>query len=102
MGRAIFGPVSERSLGLFVADEVRALCARRQPRVTQQDIATALGRSQNYASERIRGEKYWTIEDLDVIAGRLGITAEEIVRNADLARRREPDPASTRRGGRYR
>jgi transcriptional regulator with XRE-family HTH domain len=37
--------------------------------LSQYDIAEGIGKSQSYASLRIKGLKPWTTDDLDIIAG---------------------------------
>ena len=50
---------------------------------TQDDIGKALGRAQSYASLRIKGLKPWTVDELEILAQKLGCkNAFVLVRNA--------------------
>jgi transcriptional regulator with XRE-family HTH domain len=50
--------------------------------LTQQQIAAALGRSQNYVSERLRDEKPFTLDDLDALVGLFNMGVREFIRRA--------------------
>lgn len=54
-----------------VAAEVRANMAR--VRMTQTELAEVLGLTQSVVSKRLRGKIAFTVEDLEKIAGALGV-----------------------------
>jgi transcriptional regulator with XRE-family HTH domain len=60
-----------------IAEEIRALMARRQ--VSQTELAQAVGVSQATFSERIRGRKPFNLDQLDAIAEHLNVSVESIV-----------------------
>lgn len=55
----------------LVAAEVRAEMARQQ--VTQITLSTRIGMSQQSLSERLRGKTPFTTDDLEKVAGALGV-----------------------------
>lgn len=54
-----------------VPEDLRAHMARR--RLTQTEIASALGKSNNWLSRRLRGTYAITLDDLDRIAAACGL-----------------------------
>lgn len=50
---------------------VQLLAARREQR---QTMARALGHSPSWASQKLRGDRGWTGEDLDALAAYFGVT----------------------------
>lgn len=61
-----------------VAEEVRALLGRRNMR--HIELARRIGRSHTYVGRRLSGETAFDIDDLEQIAGVLGVSAESLVR----------------------
>lgn len=68
-----------------IARAIKGLMAER--RVTQQQIADAIGRTQGYVSERANGLDAWNTLELEVIARRLGF-ADAFALLAEVAKRR--------------
>ena len=54
-----------------VADEVRANMARA--RMTQTDLAGVLGLTQSAVSKRLRGKIAFSVDELEMVAGALGV-----------------------------
>lgn len=71
-----------------IAAEVRGLMASQTPPVSGVKLARALGRSQNYAAERLRGEADWTLADLFVIADIAHVSPGAILDAATVTRTR--------------
>jgi transcriptional regulator with XRE-family HTH domain len=61
----------EGNLRERVAEEIRALMARR--RVTQTQLAAHMGVSQSYVSRRLLGQEAFDLDDLDVISAFFGV-----------------------------
>jgi len=51
-------------------------------RVTQAELAGALGRTQQFVSRRVSGEVAMDTDDIDHIASHLGINALDLLRRA--------------------
>lgn len=64
----------------LVAEEVRALLARRQ--MTGADLAGRIGRSPMYVSRRVRGEVAFDLDDLQRIAEVFGVTPADLLPKA--------------------
>lgn len=62
--------ISQDRLSAALAEDIRALMARK--RLSQGDIAGAIGRSQSYVSRRLSGEGSFDVSDLGGIAKLLG------------------------------
>lgn len=58
-------------------------------RVTGQRLAEILDRGVGYVSERRTGKASWTLDDIDVIAGELGIDAMGLLMRVGSEMRRE-------------
>lgn len=71
------GVTGKRLLRERVAEEVRALLARRM--MTGADLATAIGRSPMYVSRRIRGEVAFDLDDMERLAGVFGIDVADLL-----------------------
>lgn len=56
-----------------VAEEVRALMARR--RISGVQLAKRIGKSQTYVWRRLSGETPFDVDDLEALAGALGVPA---------------------------
>lgn len=69
--------LSEAPLRERVAEEVRALMARR--RITQTALATAVGQSQAAMSRRIVGDVAFDLDDLEKIAPLLGVGVAQLL-----------------------
>lgn len=74
------GTLSGPKLRESVAEEIRALMARR--RVSRQAMATALGVSHTTVWRRLSGETALDLDELESIAGVLGVTVVELVSRA--------------------
>ncbi|MDG4791880.1 helix-turn-helix transcriptional regulator [Micromonospora sp. WMMD1102] len=61
----------------LVAEEVRALLGRRQ--MSGAKLATAIDRSEMYVSRRLRGETAFDLDDLERIAGVLGVQVADLL-----------------------
>lgn len=75
------------SLRARVAEEVRALLARR--RMSATELARALGVSQTYVWRRLSAEVAFDLDDLERIAGVLRVRLSDVVPFGD-----EPPPAT--------
>lgn len=64
----------------LVAAEVRAWMGRR--RVTQTDLARALGKSQAYVSRRLTGEVPFDLDDILALATFLGVAVGTLLGDA--------------------
>ncbi len=64
-------------LARAVSAEIRAELARQ--RVTGQQLAGRIDRSQNYLAKRLRDEVALTLDDVETIAAALGTTYARIV-----------------------
>lgn len=60
-----------------VAAEVRAELARA--RLSQQQLATIIGKEQTYVSRRLKGEVPFTVDEVVIIAGYLGIAPRQLL-----------------------
>lgn len=65
------------SLREYVAEEIRALLARRMANGAK--LAAALGKSEMYVSRRLRGETAFDVDDLEKIAGYLGVEVTDLL-----------------------
>ena len=65
------------SLREYVAEEIRALLARRMANGAK--LAAALGKSEMYVSRRLRGETAFDVDDLEKIAGFLGVEVTDLL-----------------------
>ena len=61
----------------IIAREIRARMARAE--LTQQDLAQIIASSQSAVSERLRGKKEFTLDELLAIAGAMGISLRELL-----------------------
>ena len=62
----------QRKLATDIAEEVRALLARR--RVTSVALARSIGKSHTYVWRRLNGETAFDLNDLEQIAETLGVS----------------------------
>jgi len=60
-----------------VAEEIRVLMVRR--RVRSLDLAEALGKSQAYVSRRLGGGTAFDVDDMEVIAAKLGVRVVDLL-----------------------
>jgi transcriptional regulator with XRE-family HTH domain len=65
----------------LVADEVRALIARR--RISAAKLAQELGWSQPYMARRMTGAQPFDLNDLQEMAGALGVKVSDILAHAE-------------------
>lgn len=65
--------------------QIRSLCVHHSPPVTEVEIGAAIGRSQTYVSERLRGMRSFSVGDLYAIAALFGASAHDLVSYADQA-----------------
>lgn len=79
----------ERSLNAAVVDEINAL--RGRYRITQAELAAAIGVTQTQMSARLRYDVPLTMDEVDAIARRLGVSPVDVVRAASEHR---PTPAA--------
>lgn len=68
---------TRRPLNDAVAEELRAILARRQLR--QQKLAEMLGENEMWVSRRARGAQMMTLGDVEKIAGALGVTVLDLL-----------------------
>jgi transcriptional regulator with XRE-family HTH domain len=66
-----------RPLRAHIAEEIRALLARR--RINGVQLALRIGRSQSYVSRRLTGETAFDADDLERIAEVLGVNVVELM-----------------------
>ena len=71
------GTAVRTSLSEVVAANIRAEGARRG--WTQSDVATRLGQSRMWVSDRYRGRTPWTIDELDRVAELLGLDTVDLL-----------------------
>lgn len=71
------GITADRQLRETVAEEVRALLARR--RLNGAKLAAAIDRSEMYVSRRLRGETAFDLDDLDRIARVLDVEVVDLL-----------------------
>lgn len=71
------GVSTRRHLREQVAEEVRALLARRQ--MNGAKLAAAIGRSEMYVSRRLRAETAFDLDDLQRIAEVLGVAPLDLL-----------------------
>lgn len=76
-------PIVATRLRQAVAEEVRALLARR--RISGVGLAARIGRSQAYVSRRLTGETAFDLDDLDRIAEVLGVDVVQLIPRAGQA-----------------
>lgn len=60
-----------------LATEIRVALARQ--RLSQSDLARALGVSAPYVTRRMRGDLSWTVSELDRIAAWLGLSVADLL-----------------------
>ncbi len=90
----------ERSATLseLVAEEVRALMARR--RMSGRQLATTLGVSPSWVSYRLTGVQPIDVNDMHLMAGALGVEVHDLLPSREQASRAvapKPQPAIKRR-----
>ncbi|WP_130798097.1 helix-turn-helix domain-containing protein [Streptomyces otsuchiensis] len=56
----------------------------------QRDLATALGMAQPTLSQRLSGDRPWTLADLDGLSAHYGVPVPDLVAGVDAAVRRLP------------
>lgn len=69
--------MGKRPLSDQVAEEVRALCARR--RITGRELARRLGRSHSWVNYRLTGRQEIGLNDLELFATALGVDAAALI-----------------------
>jgi len=73
-----------------VAAELRGTMASRTPRINGQDLAEDVtGRSQNYIAIRLRGERPFTLDELDSICTFLRVDSAALIRKVNDSLKRE-------------
>ena len=85
------GGSAERLLREQVAEEVRALLARK--RMTGADVAEAIKRSPMYVSRRVRGEVAFDLDDIQRIAEVLGVEIGDLFPHREGGANRDFDLA---------
>jgi transcriptional regulator with XRE-family HTH domain len=70
------GGTAQRLLREQVAEEVRALLARKMK--TGADVAAAIGKSPMYVSRRVRGEVAFDLDDIQKIAEVLDVEIDDL------------------------
>jgi transcriptional regulator with XRE-family HTH domain len=86
------------TLSELVAEEVRAWLGRR--RMSQAQLARAIGQSQMWVSDRLRGIQPISLDDLQRFASALDLTVHDLLPTPDdAAGASQPRPAHTRRVG---
>src|SRR5690348_6844413 len=70
-------PSTQQRLRAAVAEEVRALLARR--RISSVKLAAQIGRSQAYVSRRLNGDVAFDLDDLENIARVLRVRVTDLV-----------------------
>src|SRR6185295_15359140 len=86
---------TQKRLGPAVAEEVRALLARR--RISGVQFAKQIGKSQPYFSRRLNGDVSFDLDDLEVIAEVLGIEVGDLFPSKEGGSNRNFDPAPAER-----
>lgn len=86
------GPTGEQRLRDQVAANVRAELARLN--VPQVRVAQALGLTQQAVSQKLGGHRPFTLDDLEVIAPLVGMSADELVGGGRTPRPLNPVGAS--------
>jgi transcriptional regulator with XRE-family HTH domain len=81
-------PVGTAPLRERVAEELRALLARRK--VTPTELGRKLGRSQTWVWRRLEGEVAFDLNDLEAIAAALGVAPADLL-PPDVRRGTEPN-----------
>lgn len=81
------GPGDRNGLRRTVASRVRGLLAERDLR--QADLAVALNMSQQSVSKRMRGKVPFDVDELEVVAGFLGVSVVQLL----APRGQNPGPA---------
>lgn len=71
---------SPRGLSARVADTLRAEMARS--RVSQQELASRLGLTQQKISRRMSGRVAFSLDELEQIASALGLSVQDLVSGA--------------------
>ena len=64
-------------LRVTIAEEIRALMARR--RLSAVRLGVAIGRSQSYMSRRLTGEVPFDLDDLDAICATLDVPISALI-----------------------
>lgn len=85
-GRWLIIAAMDSTLNERVAEEIRVMLARRQ--ITATELARKAGMTQRSISRRITGEKAIDMDDLDRIAGALGVDVLDLIPATD----NEPRP----------
>ncbi|MEV8338481.1 helix-turn-helix transcriptional regulator [Leucobacter sp. NPDC077196] len=91
---------SQRAVGAFskaVSLEVKGLMARHG--ITQTAFAAALDRNQGYISERVNGIKAFDTDELDIFAGLIGITGQDLLTTVSRRIYEDSLPANVTVGG---
>jgi transcriptional regulator with XRE-family HTH domain len=65
-----------------VAEEIRALMARR--RLSGVQLAARIDKSQGYLSRRLNGVQPFDVDDLEAIAGVLGVPVSALLRPPEI------------------
>ena len=68
-----------RALYEQISATIREHMGAASPRMLQQDLAAPLGRTDDWASSRLRNRTRWTIEDVYDVARVLGVHPTEIL-----------------------
>ncbi|MEN1976868.1 helix-turn-helix domain-containing protein [Cellulomonas sp. P4] len=79
-------PSRSRGLDAAVAEEVRAEIARRRPALTRTEIADQIGARRASLTAKVNGRVPFGPDELDAVAGVLGLSASTFVLRAEAAR----------------
>lgn len=74
-------PLHERPLGQRVAATIRAELARYD--IPQTRVASALGLTQQAVSQKLHGRRPLTLDEIEVIAPMLGMSAAQLLAAAE-------------------
>lgn len=87
---------SGRAPGAFSREFARKLngvIGESEQPPTGRELARALSRNDGYVSERKNGKRAWSVDDVDVIAGKLGVTGLDLM--LTVLGRMQPAPAES-------
>lgn len=76
------------SADLLVGERIYMLMRRQG--ISQMQLARHLGIAQTAISKRLRGQRSWSVSDLQITAGVLGVTIADLVADAEETALSEP------------